>query len=74
MSLSDIDLLLWGLLRSRNNRGISLPKYMLPTLVQLPLIICLHRAHLATDASVAEKMRDSNPANITDVSLHAQRI
>ena len=47
---------------------------MLPTLVQLPLIICLHRAHLATDASVAEKMRDSNPANITDVSLHAQRI
>jgi len=38
MSLSDIDLLLWGLLKSRKNRGISLPKYILPTLVQLPLI------------------------------------
>ncbi len=38
MSLSDIDLLLWGLLRSRNNRGISLPDYILPTLVQSPLI------------------------------------
>jgi len=38
MSLSDIDLLLWGLPRSRKNRGIRLPKYMIPTLVHLPLI------------------------------------
>ncbi len=40
-SQSEPVILLWGLLRSRNNRGIWLPKYMIPTLVQLPLITLL---------------------------------
>ncbi len=41
LSSSDSVLLLWGLLKSGNNRGTCLPRYMLPTLVQSPLIMYL---------------------------------
>ncbi len=63
-------LLLWGLLRSRKNRGISIPKYMLPTLVQLPLISS--RKHVRSGpAKCPNSLPDSGPLYIRYLDSHS---